>query len=826
MLLSVVSLLVAGFLLIRYVTSISNKEVVKEQVPIEVTHRVLFICSHNPLYFTYASQVRGLEKSLYPKGIEYDVVYMDAKNYNTKNDVLVFHDFLKARLENRTDYEAVLLGDDNALQFALDYQDELFAGLPMVFFAINDIDLAQEAARNPYITGFYENTYLLQTIGLATRLFPAVTKLVALHDNSAAGIADTQVFADYIAEHPQYTLIDIDSSLMTQAELILALENIPSDALLFYMTCYTDNSGRLYSMYARTNTVVQHTHVPIFRNYVGGERMGVLGGIYMDFEDQCVMAGNTVAKVLAGQNIAEIPLNLQTPSRCAFDNRLVQKYGIDASLLPSNTFLYNQGYSFMRYYGRMLPIAILIVLALLSMVIAANLGSANMRLVAAELRTSHEELRASHDQLSESQELLRYQAEYDEVLDIMNRRAITEYMHNTLTAEDVYSVVVIDIDGFKELNESYGHQVADSILQYIVALLKSMGRDDGWQIARYGGDEFLLVIPNKCLTRDHKIVKEIMDSIRAPIPLGDEAIAITASMGISNSDGLTLPEQHIINAEAAMYEAKDRGHNGMSLYGDEMKEKVREENRIKAKLLDAFENDGFYMLYQPQVNAQTKEVSGFEALVRMKDKSVFPSQFIPIAEHNGWIWRIGRITTELVIKQLAAWRDAGHKLHPVSVNFSSNQLNDHGYIDFMKGLLERYDIPAHYLEIEITESLFLEKSALGDKLFTQFKEMGIRLLMDDFGTGYSSLGYLTYIPVDIIKLDKSLVDAYLKNGSKSAFIHDIIQLVHDLDKEMIIEGVEEEWQFNSLRDFGANTIQGYYFSKPISADEAIRFEPR
>ena len=158
----------------------------------------------------------------------------------------------------------------------------------------------------------------------------------------------------------------------------------------------------------------------------------------------------------------------------------------------------------------------------------------------------------------------------------------------------------------------------------------------------------------------------------------------------------------------------------------------------------------------------------------------------------------------------------------VSVNYSSSQLNDHGYIDFVKELLDKYSVPACFLEIEITEGLFLEKSALADQIFKRFKEMGIRLLMDDFGTGYSSLGYLTYIPIDVIKLDKSLVDTYLVDG-KDSFIKNIIHLMHDLNKEMVIEGVEEKWQFERLREFGADIIQGYYFSKPIPADEAITF---
>jgi len=455
-------------------------------------------------------------------------------------------------------------------------------------------------------------------------------------------------------------------------------------------------------------------------------------------------------------------------------------------------------------------------LALLFLVFSSHLGSLSARRLLADLQLSH-------NNLEKFQEQLLYQAEYDEVLDILNRRTITEWMRNSLSESDIYSVIIIDIDGFKSLNENYGHSMADSILQYLTALLKEMAEEGGWKLSRFGGDEYLIVIPNEIVTRDSESLKNIMAGLRAPIPLGDESLGITASLGASCSDGVTTTDQHIINAEGAMYEAKERGKNGIVIYDEEMKKKANDELVIKEKLQRAFDEDGFFMLYQPQIDTQTKCVSGYEALVRMKEPGIYPGQFIPVAERSGWIWRIGRITTELVIKQLAAWRDEGKKLHPVSVNYSSNQLNDHGYVDFVADLLKKYDISPKYLEIEITEGLFLEKSALADEIFKRFKEMGIRLLMDDFGTGYSSLGYLTYIPVDVIKLDKSLVDTYLVDG-KDSFIKNIIHLMHDLDKEMIIEGVEEKWQFERLKEFGADTIQGYYFSKPIPAADAIEFK--
>ncbi len=817
---SLLIIVIAIALLTRFVVDSGHSEPVKP--PKEFNHKVLLINSYTPLYYTHQSQKAGLEKSLYSHGIEYDVIYMDAKHYGSKEDIGDFHDFLKARLQNRDDYEAILIGDDNALQFALNYQDELFADMPIIFFGINDRVFAERGVQTHNMTGFYEKEYLTPTFQLAIKLFPERRNLVAIHDNSQPGWSDYLLFRDICKKTPDYTSMEIDTSKLSYEELTEALENLPEDSILFYMTSYIDKYGNVESVNARTNTLVCHAKVPIFRPYEGGVEDGILGGIYMNFESQCEMAGEVLYRVLNGEDIDSISLNLDTPGVSMFNWQVVKEMKLDTSLFPKDTVFYGKPVSAYERYKHIIPIALLLIFAITLLIVSSYMENK-------EGQALNEELRRSIKELKSSQELLLYQNEYDEVLDILNRQSITNFIHTEVLSEDKFSIIIIDIDGFKALNENYGHQVADSILQYLVAVLKELaGNEDkncSWKLARYGGDEFLLFIPDIVLTTTHDIIRKLMNGIHSPIPLGDESLAITASIGISNSDGISSPAQHVLNAESAMYAAKDTGRNKAVLFGDEMQEKVREDIVVKEKVEKALNNDGFYMVYQPKVNSKTLEVCGYEALVRMKEQGIYPGQFIPIAERSGWIWRIGRITTEQTIKQLAAWRDEGHELYPVSVNYSSTQLNDHGYVDFVLGLLDKYDIDPEYFEIEITEGIFLEKSALADQVFKRLTEAGIKLLMDDFGTGYSSLGYLTYVPVDIIKLDKSLVDNYLVDG-KESFIKNIIHLMHDLGKQMIIEGVEEEWQFKKLQKFGADAIQGYYFSKPLPADQAIIFKAK
>ena len=190
--------------------------------------------------------------------------------------------------------------------------------------------------------------------------------------------------------------------------------------------------------------------------------------------------------------------------------------------------------------------------------------------------------------------------------------------------------------------------------------------------------------------------------------------------------------------------------------------------------------------------------------------------------NNGFITKIGRIMTEKVVKQMASMRDDGIPLHRFAINYSAGQIVDTGYVSFLRSLLETYDIPPGMIEIEITESLYLGKDQDSASLFTQLEELGVGLALDDFGTGYSSISYLTYVPVGVVKIDKTMVDIYLHDG-KDVLIKNIINMVHSLGMKLIAEGIEEEWQYQKLKKFNCDVIQGYYFSKPMRGSDVMKY---
>jgi EAL domain-containing protein (putative c-di-GMP-specific phosphodiesterase class I) len=273
-----------------------------------------------------------------------------------------------------------------------------------------------------------------------------------------------------------------------------------------------------------------------------------------------------------------------------------------------------------------------------------------------------------------------------------------------------------------------------------------------------------------------------------------------------------------MNADTAMYKIKRSGKNNMVFFHEDMNLEMKEKLNTENILRDAIKNDGFKLLYQPQVESATGEIIGFEALLRLKNHPIRPDVFIGVAEETGLIVEIGRWVLKEAVGQLKAWDQKGFKHKSVAVNFSIKQLRDTGYIDYLKQLLFEANLDPALIEVEITESILLENNEETFLFLNELKKSGFRIALDDFGTGYASFNYLTYIPVDKVKLDKSINDKFLKHEN-SDVIESLITLVHSLKLEITAEGIESWDKFEKLRFSKCDYIQGYLFSRPVEADE-------
>jgi len=340
-----------------------------------------------------------------------------------------------------------------------------------------------------------------------------------------------------------------------------------------------------------------------------------------------------------------------------------------------------------------------------------------------------------------------------------------------------------------------------------------------------GGDDFLILLSSVNDAADAAIAAEqIMDAMDMPFIAQGHSISVRCSIGVSmfpehGTDGETLMR----NAEAARYSAKDLGRSNVRFFTDEMNAQAAEHLVIDRNLRLALERNEFFLMYQPQMEMATGRITGFEALIRWRHPEmglVHPDRFISIAENNGLILPIGEWVLRTACAQARRWQDEGLAAVPVAVNVSAVQFRQENFRAVLRKVLQETGLPPRLLELELTESLLLSNADVTLSVLQELKEMGLKLAVDDFGTGYSSFSYLRKFAVDKLKIDKSFLRDVVADCGDAAITTAIISMARTLHLKVIAEGVEDEPQMDFLRDRGCDGIQGNYFSKPVSADEA------
>jgi len=435
------------------------------------------------------------------------------------------------------------------------------------------------------------------------------------------------------------------------------------------------------------------------------------------------------------------------------------------------------------------------------------------------LTVSEEELIAKLEEIDSQKDFINHMAFHDPLTKLPNRRKFAEQLEWALNHHQSGVVILLDIDNFKSINDTLGHVFGDKVLQVISKNLTLLESEKVF-VSRFGGDEFLILgLDFESQNEIEQFAKVISRIFEACFMIDDHEIYISFSMGISkfpqDSQGV---EQLIMNADLALYAVKNRGKNGYALFDEAMIESLTSKATVETALRDALEHEAFHIVYQPQVDCMTGEVLSYEALIRMTNEPIMPSVFIPIAEENGMIIKIGRLVTRMVIEQLAYWLGKGYPVKPVAINFSVTQIHDIGYIDFITLLLDEYGVSSKLIEIEITENVFIENKVISLEFMEKLRQMNIRIAIDDFGTGYSSLSYLTFLPIDKVKLDRSLNMKFLEIENIKV-MDSLIQLAHSLNLKVIAEGIESYEHFRRLQVGKCDGIQGYYFSKPLIAED-------
>ncbi len=445
------------------------------------------------------------------------------------------------------------------------------------------------------------------------------------------------------------------------------------------------------------------------------------------------------------------------------------------------------------------------------------------KIKSANIKLKHEIKERVH-----AQQDLAHLAKHDPLTSLPNRTYFYEQLQEAILRaemeDDAIAILMVDLDNFKQINDTLGHPVGDRLLVDVSSRLNSIV-NKSYFLSRFGGDEFVVILEG---CSDNFIIdayaKEIIDLMSQPFQLDGQEIRIGCSIGITlYPDDGKESDKLIQDADIAMYHAKDQGRNMFKYFTEEMDQSITEKVTLKNMLHGALERNEFEVLYQPQVEVKTGRVTGLEALLRWDSEtgeSISPDKFVPLLEESGLIAEVGAWVLRQACQQIRFLQNKGLKQITIAVNLSPRQFLQEDLTDTIESVLMETGLESKYLEFEITENIFLEDLDLIRKTMLRLKEIGVKITLDDFGTGYSSLGYLKRFPINGVKIDKEFIDDIVDNNDSRELVTAIIAMANGLNLDILVaEGVEKEPQLNLLRASGCPTYQGFLYSKPLAAED-------
>ncbi len=421
--------------------------------------------------------------------------------------------------------------------------------------------------------------------------------------------------------------------------------------------------------------------------------------------------------------------------------------------------------------------------------------------------------------------LLQHQAQYDALTELPNRLLFLDRLEqsikNAVNSREKFAVLFLDLDYFKEINDSFGHDFGDKLLIIVGEYLQNVVRGID-SVARMGGDEFTIILNNlKDENELVSILQQVMQVFSKPFTIAHKKFYVTCSIGIAMFPlhGKS-PESLLKNADAAMYKAKEQGRANYQFYTNDMTQKAYERITLETELRQAIVNEEFEVYYQPQVSIKTNKITGMEALIRWNHPKlgiVQPAKFIPLAEETGLIVEIDRQVMKTAMRQYKKWAEEGLAAGVLSLNLSMLQLNHNDFVDFVSDMINISKMETKNIMLEVLETQVMKNPEQAIIILQKLKDLGIKIAIDDFGTGYSSLAYLKRLPIDKLKIDQSFVMDVLENNDEKELTRAIISIAKNLNLEVIAEGVETQEIAEFLFLNGCHEAQGYFYYKPMAA---------
>lgn len=443
------------------------------------------------------------------------------------------------------------------------------------------------------------------------------------------------------------------------------------------------------------------------------------------------------------------------------------------------------------------------------------------------LKKEHNALVLSTEELKKANMKLKTLAHYDSLTGLPNRDLFNDRLGQAIEKakrhHNELALLFVDLDRFKQINDSLGHSLGDKVLQTVANRLHGCIRKED-SLARLGGDEFILLMDDLNKGENASLLaQKIIECLAEPIYIDEHTFYVTASIGISlyPHDDKDI-NKLIMYADTAMYKAKKEGKNNFQFYSSELTALAVDNVVMQANLHSALERGEFVVYYQPQINAETLQHTGMEALVRWEHPDmglIMPSKFLSVAEETGFIIELDQWVMKKAIKQVVQWHKKGFNPGVLALNLSIKQLYQKDFISLFKGMLVETGCHAEFIEFEVAEGQIMDHPEDAIAILNKLRDMGISLAIDDFGTGYSSLSYLKRLPIDKLKIDKTFIDGLPNDEEDVGIAKAIIALAKSLKLSVIAEGVETKEQRDFLMEHGCENIQGYFYSKPLLAHE-------
>lgn len=528
---------------------------VAEELTEEVSGRVLFISSYSCAWETVPQQMEGIKEAL-GSSVVLDYKFMDTKNVDTEESRQLFYESMQYFLQKLPAYDVVIVGDDAAFQFALEYRQELFPGIPVIFEGVNNVEQARAASQTSCMTGVIESLSYEDNIALASEMYPEAKQVVAILDDTLTGEGGRAGFYEHEDEFPDLEFKEINASALSREELIKQVAALGEESILLYIMCSEDEAGNTYASTEAVELLSASAGIPIFPIMSVGVGKGFLGGEIVSHKQMGSIAGDMAMQILKGTDCAEIELVEDSPRTYCFDENVMKRFGIEREMLPDNAEIVNHEENFFERNQTVIRIAVTIVLLLLLLI--GLLAADNLR------------RRRMNDAIRRVNEKLAHTARHDPLTQLLNRRTFMEDLQQKISQGQPFGIIMYDLDNFKRINDRYGHNEGDVVLKELAARSEQLS-DEQFTAYRLAGDEFTVIVSSGQREVVWAYARRLQEATREPYCLKAGKEHLHSSIGIAmwpgdGSDGTEL----IAAADKAMYHIKNHGKDGLAFYEEGM----------------------------------------------------------------------------------------------------------------------------------------------------------------------------------------------------------------------------------------------------------------